>query len=518
MKTCLIGFCVLMLVPFEMRAATFDETPPRVQAYIVRTLRQKTAFADIAVIHHRADEGFRVDENGVHSHLPWILGFQKSRVLCILKGDALAANSLVYLYKPFDWNWYSRSLHRKTPLYNPPLLHDGVIRLMFVTRQTEPLKDRRWTSLEFDPTIKALFRDDTLAMEEGRMSPQEYMEKHGLAAVFSNRVYRVEEGSTFQVDYPAPTMAPTSFELQEAELAKAREQSMQLGFLPRPVRLSAREASEIVFIAYLQDGKDGITRYVEVAKDDPFLVPMTEPKFQTELGKRFYAAITAPPGVETEPDDVYLYRPPEMNEAERLAWVPPPNTNSNGNVWTYLNPKKEVQTIEFFTDGEVRTGKDGKNTARFQWFKKDGVIEADSARWLESPDGQSIVQESIGFPDMSFLVRMWHRGRQPPPPDPEVVKAVAANGMRWEAGNGKTVYVFHPDGTCEEEGRPFVPKATWEPWYGRTICIRHTGGSVDPVLAYLSMDGMTLVRESNGCLNSIYRRRSAGEGGAKTEE
>jgi hypothetical protein len=186
-----------------------------------------------------------------------------------------------------------------------------------------------------------------------------------------------------------------------------------------------------------------------------------------------------------------------MSDEERLAWQPPPNTNSNGNVWSYLMPDKVVMTIEFFTDKEVRFQKDGKVTAQFQWRLENGALTANGSHWSTSPDGQTILEETRH--------RMWHRGRQPPPPDPKLAETLAAEGARWEAEDGETTYVFRPDGTATEERRPDTPKATWEPWYGRTVCIRPIGRSVYPALARLSPDGRTLTREDG----KVYRRQAA---------
>ena len=506
--------CIVLLsgiFTFPVSAMTFEASPRKVQAYVVKQLSHVLPHYEIALAYGRNDELFRDNDSVLSRGQAHYLDLEDLRLLRMLRGTtSISYNELFYLYCPFSpFDKSRRTLLEnrvvRSPPYCPFIRSDDAVRFIFIKRQTEPLPERLWGNNERWPELKA-FEKDAKDFAGMKISAEAFMSKYGIAEIFSNQVYTIAEGCVFRVDYPVPEME-TTFIMRLNGHPVSKSTIAEIQKLSGLITLSAREVSEIVFIAYLQDGEDGIARYAEIAKADPLLVPMTKPEFQTELGKRLYAAVTAPPGVETEPEEAHHHHHPEMSEAERLAWVPPPNTNSNGNVWAYLNPEKEVQTIEFFTDGEVRTGKDGKNTAMFQWFKKDGVVEANSARWLESPDGQSIFEENNGFPDMRFLQRVWHRGRQPPPPDPKLAEALTEEGMRWVSEKGETFYVFNADGTCRENRRPYTPRATWEPWYGRTICIRHIGRSVDPVLAYISPDGTILSREGG----DVYRKRPAEE-------
>jgi hypothetical protein len=373
------------------------------------------------------------------------------------------------------------------------------MRLVILEKQHEPLKERMGNrhTAEFTP-----FFEDGMKMETAV-----FLDKYSLQSVFSNRVCRLVGSCAFVVEYPEPVIEPrpdVRYDVEyfnqcvRAERAKNPDWRFKDKFI-----LSNREASEIVFIAYLLDGKDGATKYAEAAKGDPLLLPIDKPDFQTELGRRLYAAATGNPDEkDRETGEGHGHHHPVMGDEERAAWQPPPNTNSNGNVWSYLMPNRTVKTIEFFTDREVRVSTNGWVSESFQWFKEDGAVTANSSRWFPSPDGKTILEEARH--------RVWHRGSVPPPPDPKLTAALTAEGTRWEAEDGGTFYVFRSDGTCTEEGRLWTPNAAWEPWYGRTACIRHAGRSVDPVLARLSPDGGMLTREDG----KVYRRRAAAGGAA----
>jgi hypothetical protein len=355
---------------------------------------------------------------------------------------------------------------KKIPPYQPNLQRDDLVRFMVLSRQAEPLAERVDIRAKSLVSYEQQFGNDAVAMAESRMSPHALMEKRRLADIFSNKVYRVVDGCTFHIVYPVPEMEVT-YRMKVVPRRNDEKRITHMQTTSGLIQLTAREVSEIVFIAHLQDGQDGIAKYAGVAEGDPFLLPMDRPVFQTELGRRLHAAITGNPDEKDRPhEEEHGHHHPEMSEAERLAWQPPPNTNSNGNVWSYLMPDKTVKTIEFFTDSEVRVSTNGRVSEFFQWFKKDGAVTANGSRWFTSPDGQTILEESRH--------RTWHRGRRPPAPAGGVAEALTAEGTRWVAEDGKTTYVFRPDGTCVEEERPRTPKATWEPWYGRTLCIRHT--------------------------------------------
>ena len=112
------------------------------------------------------------------------------------------------------------------------------------------------------------------------------MRQLGVEGVFSNRVFRLNEGGVFQVDYDVPQLKGRVLdETARKCLDAARRGSASL------VHLSAAEVSEVVYLAYAADGDRDGAAYAAAVRRCPGILRPFAPPFRTELGRRVDAAL-----------------------------------------------------------------------------------------------------------------------------------------------------------------------------------------------------------------------------------
>ena len=272
---------------------TFDELPKHKKQSIIDALSTEIRDSDILVFHLRKDEIFR--KNGViDEDIAITLGFHTMRVCCFLKGAPTVEHYGVgFLYEGDRFR--SRklilcgdgSLSRKSPYfrpaYHPSLYFDNLTRLAFVKRQLIPLKDCLIGGRSFHPE---------LCKEVETLSGEAFIQKYGLEAVFSNRVFRATDSCLFHVDYPVPDLPETeSMKLNRhiTDVWKKRsEEAVYTTANTGLIHLSPEEISEIVYIAYRMDKNSGGHKaYMEACAREPkVLLPMDEkkPVFRTAIG------------------------------------------------------------------------------------------------------------------------------------------------------------------------------------------------------------------------------------------
>ena len=188
--------------------------------------------------------------------------------------------------------WLVPSPYAPHRLYHPFLGSDDLLRLVVVRRQTEPIREHI--------ADRDLPEFSSFAKDGQNMPLPDFVKKYDLAHLFSNRVYRMVGTCAFVVDYPEPDVEVRNPETRErvaSENARIRADRKANGkaekLLALTFKLSNREASEVVYIAYMFDGKEGAARYAAAAKGDPLLEPMPRAEFKTNLGRRLYEAARA---------------------------------------------------------------------------------------------------------------------------------------------------------------------------------------------------------------------------------
>ncbi len=296
----IINICLLIILSLASASAkTFDESDSRTKDYITINLAKAIRDYDIAIVHGRRDETYRRLDSPLNIYYEMPLELRRLRLIAMLKGLVeVEYNDVVYIYvpdknaigKPFVWREVGPSVSIEEVLpspYIPSISHDDLMRLVFMKRQATPLKDRVLEGYRSQERMKQ-FVEDALAMDG-----KELMDKYNLNDIFPNRVYLLAEACIFQVDYPAPEMPETkSMQMNRKnwELTKAHTPEVQK--YSHLIHLSKREVSEIVFIAYIFDENDGINKYAKVCKTNTqILLPITEPVFETEIGRMLYEAL-----------------------------------------------------------------------------------------------------------------------------------------------------------------------------------------------------------------------------------
>ena len=263
---------------------------------------------------------FLGDDDDEHEDevLPWHyafeLGLERHRCIEVLKGDLSLADNhccffyctlrenlefryvlgerpdvTTYIWKGKRYNCRGKDVWKFEPPYDP-FRHnwDGCVRLMFVT--PERILDTSRIKLVKPCYTNPPYHERSIAGEvKGdvmKMSSDELMRALKLESVFSNRVYRLNEGGVFQVDYDVPQLKGRVLRKEAQKcLEYAKEANNSL------MHLSADEVSEIVYLAYAADGDSDGTRYAAAAQRCPKLLKPFKPPFKTEIGRRVYEAL-----------------------------------------------------------------------------------------------------------------------------------------------------------------------------------------------------------------------------------
>jgi len=155
------------------------------------------------------------------------------------------------------------------------VFNKGVCRLVFVTRQAEPIPDR-FTGSDFTPhgssgrSMESFFADYGPGREK-------------LLREFRVRVFKICDGGSFVVSYDVSKRMAENRALMPTSSIDKRKWSR--AFYIDDIALNAREISEIVYWLWHRDGK--VSKYPELCKRHPELF---EPisgldDFKTEIGR-----------------------------------------------------------------------------------------------------------------------------------------------------------------------------------------------------------------------------------------
>ena len=349
-------------VPFR-----FDDASTEIQEFVVAEITNCLRGAQIALMHepsHQEDK----------RHLPLItralgreLGLHEKYCVEVLKGDvSVGGYRRCYLYETarraqalpplfdvfgliappssfcyFDEGtrsnpragkrvWVTgRMIWKYLPPYDPYQSYmDEFVHLMLLTPETQldmaRLKPNKW-----HPSEKTL--TGILGLGYTNMVSRQAMQKLKVEAAFSNRVFRMNEGCDFQVDYQLPeTLGLTWRGLEPKERHMERLKSIQAGNSVL-MHLSAEEVSELVYLAYLVDGDDAKGYAAAVLRCPKILKPVSEIK--TTFGKRLLQALTEG-GMLAQGGSVAVQQP-EITEATLMSFFDSIESTGTNVVFTF---------------------------------------------------------------------------------------------------------------------------------------------------------------------------------------
>lgn len=299
---------------------TFKDASQEIRDFVIERITNYIDGASIALMHERTDEVSHREDALMHWSIAWELRLKERRCIEMLKGNPeVAGYKVCYLYEtprlaktlprlvvrtseragdsdmgyfdggaPFKGRFIpltEKNLWKYMPPYDPYLsFQDEFVRLMILTPESElDVKCIRPDKFPCNVTnfITIVGKDYT------NQTSAAIMRALHVEAAFSNRVFRMNEGCAFQVDYPIPDLdwrGSGTVEEHRMRLAKVQSGNTVL------MHLSAREVSEIVYLAYLVDGDS--KGYVTACSRCPkILSPVKE--FKTEIGTRLAEALQA---------------------------------------------------------------------------------------------------------------------------------------------------------------------------------------------------------------------------------
>lgn len=261
---------------------SFESASSNVCEYVIDRLTNSIRCGcSVALLQERDDDSLRPEDwPPVLFEYGEELGLHPMRCVCLLKGEPqIASYSLCHFYytprmeRKLSQIWIrsgggfgcftsdvptgasfcpieGKEKRRYFPPYNPfDYECDEYVKLMLIT----PVHAFKVDRIDFDALsgvtnglISAL--GGSIANKTG----SQIVEELGLASVFSNRVFELNEACAFQVDCPVPELEwKSKFYSQsewQAHLATNRLEQTSL------MRLSADEASEITYLSYLVSG------------------------------------------------------------------------------------------------------------------------------------------------------------------------------------------------------------------------------------------------------------------------
>ena len=294
--------------------SSFSTSDEECRNEIVRLMAEYIGSSEIVLLHNRWDDFYRSDPPNWHG-IRSILSLYKQWRIATLKGQSASdSDSLVLLWAPdtrknnivsitngedgmvleqiqHDGTVFQQRMPQNADSrYNPNFKGgENYVRMMFL--QHFPVIDKSqlllWDHRRAGKKELTKMAEDAMTLES-----DEFLNKYGLFEVFSNQVFRICANGIFQVDFevadiptatPPPPLGPSISQIEDS-IRKAREQSTDI------LHLSHEEVSEIVYLAYLLEGKNGTILYEEARRQNlAILLPVDH--LQTEIGKRLYDAL-----------------------------------------------------------------------------------------------------------------------------------------------------------------------------------------------------------------------------------
>ena len=279
-------------------SSPFDGNPPECQDYVIsRLVEAVKRKVTILVAHDRWDESYRWSErengNEIPARYTRALDLRVVRHTETLKSSGGYTNAQpLYIYH-LQYEAppaFTRIPKAPPPPYKPEFVDDDCVKLFFLRQHTIPMPTRFWHGSN-DSHAETVIQD--LKTLDGK----QFLQKHGLSAVFSRRVFEILEAGLFRVDYPVKHALPETDSMRLNshlfEMGKVRIPDIQK--LAGLIHLSYQEVSEIVYLAYLEEDKGGgAAKYAEAVRQSRILQPMPKAEFKTLIGQKLHAALSDP--------------------------------------------------------------------------------------------------------------------------------------------------------------------------------------------------------------------------------
>lgn len=270
---------------------TYGALDARTQNFVSTSAAHALQHADIAIVHSRSDEWLREDTT-LSSSVRIVLGLQRHRLVTMLKGASnIPSYGTCYLYAPGSHAPGQPHVLKELefpPPYEPTVgLGDDLTRLVFLRRQTTPLKNRILRG------NKNRWGREEISADAINLNEHAFVEKYNLDEVFSNRVYQVIEGCVFRVNCPVPELPDTKMmDLNRENLERSKSKIPELQKMSSLLELTRQEMSELVFLAYWIEKTTGAPQYAAAQRRNAnILLPMNEAGLETDLGKRVQKAL-----------------------------------------------------------------------------------------------------------------------------------------------------------------------------------------------------------------------------------
>lgn len=275
----------------------FEETAERIVAVLPR--------CEIVLIESRVDEWRRVSfDNSVAESFSWkqregarYLNALPLRFLGQLKGASSepSFNSLVLFYlDKTQVNPGVLFFDTLSSVYNPSFISgDGFVKMAFVTRSEAPWNEVRTirTNPESARELDAVWNKDNGIT---------FLSDYDLSGFFPDRCFKLEDNLFFLTDIPQPDMPDTRPHDPEFGDVGEREYEKRMLSCPKNspdhpqfwsrktcYQLSRQELSELVFLAYWNDGESNAAEQYEKARDrhSSVLMPVSVDGLRTQFGK-----------------------------------------------------------------------------------------------------------------------------------------------------------------------------------------------------------------------------------------
>lgn len=309
-----VAFLIVLCVRYGIaaRPVSFDNASPEAQEFVVDCLAKAIGKSDILLVRQRMDD--------VAGEVPWRvaseLNLSEWRLVARVKGQQTATcGDRLYLYdskqryenrtafcidkRNDTCRFYcaktkrmvsvrGKEVWRFVPPYDPFVPNRAeFVELMFLT----PEKEVDLSQIDLVERYRG--KASVSSVVDGcvtNWSPLALMKALNVETVFSNCVFRMNDGCAFQVDYQCPDFGKRMSLFSDAELekqaAKNQENCNSL------IHLSSEEVSEIVYLACLFDSGDGAFEYDQAcSRVSKLLQPVAG--LHTNIGKRVYMAMKA---------------------------------------------------------------------------------------------------------------------------------------------------------------------------------------------------------------------------------